>query len=68
MGPRDDWLDAEWSAGTFAAFAEEYIITAEHVLMSHNRSMEQAYRGAERKADDHGIPHWKLVNYYCDGY
>ena len=67
-GREMDWLDAQWSAHAFAEYAYEYIITAEHVLLAHNRSMEMAYREAEKKADELGVPHWKLVNYYCDGY
>lgn len=64
-GREMDWLDVQWSLGAFAEYTGEYIITAEHVLLSHNRSMEQAYRAAEKKADELGIPHWKQVNYYC---
>ncbi len=65
-GREMDWLDVQWSLGAFAEYYQEYIITAEHVLLAHNRSMEQAYRAAEKKADELGIPHWKLVNYYID--
>lgn len=62
-----DWLDVQWSKGAFHEYTGEYIITAEHVLLAHNRSMMEAYIEAEKKADELGIPHWKLVNYYCDG-
>ena len=65
-GKEMDWLDAQWSAHAFDEYYQEYIITAEQVLLAHNRSMEMAYREAEKKADELGIPHWKLVNYYID--
>ena len=65
MGAETDWLDVQWSLGAFAAYADEYIITAEHVLLSHSRDLSAAYHEAERKADELGIPRWKLVNYFC---
>jgi hypothetical protein len=65
-GKETDWLDAQWSAGAFAAYADEYIITADHVILSHGRNLDNAYIEAERKADELGIPHWRLVNYFCE--
>ena len=64
-GREMDWLDVQWSIGTFAEYVGEYIITAEHVLLAHSRDLHEAYLAAERKADELGIPHWKLVNYFC---
>ena len=64
-GREMDWLDAQWSKGAFAEYVEQYIITAEHVLLAHNSDLHEAYLEAERKADELGIPHWKLANYYC---
>jgi hypothetical protein len=67
-GKETDWLDVQWSLGKFGEYAFEYIITADHVILAHSRNLNDAYHEAERKADELGIPHWKLVNYYCDGY
>jgi hypothetical protein len=64
-GREMDWLDAEWSKGTFAEYVGEYIITAEHKLLAHNIDLHDAYVEAEGKADELGIPRWKLANYYC---
>ena len=64
-GQEMDWLDAQYGTGALIPYADEYVITAEHVILSHGRDLSAAYKEAERKADERGIPRWKLVNYFC---
>ena len=61
-----DWLDGEYDAGRLAPYYDEYVISANHTILSHGRNLDAAYTEAERKADELGIPHGLLTNYFCD--
>lgn len=63
-GREMDWLDAQYTAGALRPYADEYVITADHIVLAHSRDLDAAYTEAEWKADELGIPHWRLVNYF----
>ncbi len=59
-----DWLDGEYDAGRLIPYQDEYVIAANRTILAHNWNVNLAYAAAQRKADELGIPHGILTNYF----
>jgi hypothetical protein len=51
-----DWLDQQYNLGTLRPYIGEYVVSANHTILSHHRRMDHAIQAAELKANELGIP------------
>ena len=51
-----DWLDEQYNLGALMKYYGEYVVSANHTILAHDRRMKFALERAEAKANELGIP------------